>query len=70
VERRVRPVLVVSFGRELNLAAEGLGSERHPWQAVQQALDRQDQSLNHRNATMLADGSVAGWLDAFADTSL
>ena len=62
----VRPRLVVPFDRCGEFLQERFASIGHERQAREQALDRQDDSLDDGNRTVLADGSVTRPLDALA----
>jgi hypothetical protein len=65
-EPRVRAVLVVPFDDRIKFSLEGLASVWNQQQAGQQGFQREDESLDHRDAAVFADRPVARRLDALA----
>ena len=64
METRVRAILVIPIGKQLKLSAEGLAAKWHEDDARTLALQAQDESLDNRDAAVLANGTESG-CDAF-----
>ena len=67
-EPSVRARLVVPSRCSQEFAEKGFTSIRHKRQASEQALDRQDDSLNDGNRAVLTDSTIAWTLDTFPAT--
>ncbi len=60
MERGVRATLIVPTGKTRQLLVEGVRTKRHKNDACAFVLERQDESLDERNAPVLANGAKAG----------
>jgi len=63
-QRHVRPMSIVPVDRQTDFAAEGALAQGHQRQTTEQCLERKDQSLDDRQAPVLADCAVSWRIDA------
>jgi len=64
-ERHMWPLFVVPIDRQADFAAEGALVQGHQRQTTQQHLERKDQSLDDRQAPVLADRPISWRSDPF-----
>lgn len=69
LKTRMRPVFSIPVGKQARLLAEGLATKWYQDNACTFILERQDESLNQGNATVLANGAEA-WCDPLAITPI
>ena len=64
-ESHMRAKLVVPVCKTNKLTTERVAAQRNQYSASELSFNRENQPFDHGDATVLADGAVTGWLDAF-----